>query len=92
MLMEQTKNKRFPVRRCVACNKRTDKNDLIRIAVNKDGVICIDTSKTLQSRGCYLCDDARCIEKAIKKKPFSRIFKKDAGDKIYEELKIRYGK
>ena len=56
-----------PERMCAVCRKRLPKENLLRIAVNSDGVR-VDFSGKLQGRGAYLCKDSACIDKCIKKK------------------------
>ena len=63
-----------PQRRCVGCNKSSDKDLLLRIVVS-EGVPVIDREQKMPGRGCYLCKNDECLEKAIKKRAFSRALK-----------------
>ncbi len=54
----------------------TDKDQLIRIVID-GGEPVIDREQKLPGRGCYLCDNEKCLEKALKKKAFSRALKKE---------------
>lgn len=79
------KNK--PQRMCMGCNSRKDKQDLIRIVMNKDGEITIDKTGKLSGRGAYICDSLECLEKVIKTKRLERTFEIKIDNEIYENLR-----
>ena len=67
--------KHVPQRKCIACNKSFNQNELLRITF--DGTqLKVDEEKKNDGRGCYLCKNSQCIEKALKKNAFSRAFKR----------------
>ncbi len=59
-------DRHIPMRSCIGCHSVMPKEDLIRIAVS-DGKNVVDTYKKMPGRGRYICNDATCLEKAIKK-------------------------
>ncbi|MCB5231323.1 MAG: DUF448 domain-containing protein [Candidatus Cloacimonas sp.] len=64
----------IPVRTCVVCRNRKDKQMMIRFEIVK-GEFVIDFQKLMTGRGFYLCDDNACIAKLDKwmnKKKFKR--------------------
>lgn len=71
----------------MGCNSQKDKNELIRIVKNKEGIISIDRTGKAQGRGAYICDNAECLEKVIKSKRLARVFGMNISDEIYEELR-----
>lgn len=79
------KNK--PQRMCMGCNSKKDKQDLIRIVMNKDGEITIDKTGKLSGRGAYICDSLECLEKVIKTKRLERTFEIKIDNEIYENLR-----
>ena len=79
------KNK--PQRMCMGCNSRKDKQDLIRIVINKEGEITIDKTGKLSGRGAYICDSLECLEKVIKTKRLERTFEININNEIYENLR-----
>lgn len=79
------KNK--PQRMCMGCNNKTDKNNLIRIVLNKDGEITIDKTGKLSGRGAYICDSLQCLEKIIKTKKLERTFNIQIETEIYDKLR-----
>lgn len=80
--------KRIPIRKCVGCNERKAKFDLIRIVYNNDqNTIIIDKSGKANGRGAYICPEQNCLQKAWKSKNIERSLKKSVSEKIYEDLK-----
>ena len=58
--------KKLPERKCVGCNERRTKNELVRIVRTPEGEILIDRTGKKSGRGAYLCHDAACFAKAVK--------------------------
>ena len=79
--------KSIPQRTCIGCNSKKDKNELIRIVKNKDGIISIDRTGKAQGRGAYICDSIECLEKAIKSKKLERTFETKISEDVYENLR-----
>ena len=46
-------------RKCMACNQKDDKYNLIRIVRMTDGEILIDNTGKLNGRGAYICNDIK---------------------------------
>ena len=74
------KNKKIPMRRCVACGASKPKQELVRIVTNEDGAE-VDATGRKNGRGAYLCKDPSCLETAKKKRQITQ--------EIYEEIKDR---
>ncbi len=68
------KSKHIPYRRCIGCMESRPQSELMRI-VSLGKEIAIDVDGTLPGRGAYLCKTKECLEKAIKKRSFQRVFK-----------------
>ena len=79
--------KRIPQRTCIGCNTTKNKNELIRIVKNKENEINIDKKGKMNGRGAYICDDIKCLEKAIKTKKLERVFETQISEEIYENLR-----
>jgi len=77
--------KKVPQRRCVGCRKSFPQEGLIRFTYT-GGELKIDEEKRSVGRGCYVCKNKDCIEKAIKSNGFARSFRcavpKDEIEKI----------
>ena len=71
----------------MGCNIKKDKRELIRIVCNKKNEIFVDETGKAEGRGAYICDDIKCLEKAIKTKRLERVFETKIDDKIYENIR-----
>ena len=79
--------KKIPQRTCVGCNSQKNKNELIRIVMDKDGKISVDKTGKANGRGAYICNSLECLEKAIKAKRLERSFETPISGEIYDELR-----
>ena len=79
--------KKIPQRTCVGCKTQKNKNELIRIVINKEGNIFIDKTGRANGRGAYICNNPDCLEKAIKTKCLERSFETNIEEEIYNELR-----
>ena len=66
------KQKKIPMRTCVACRTARPKRELIRIVHNKEGETFVDTTGKMNGRGAYICASVECLEKADKTKALNR--------------------
>lgn len=73
-------------RMCVACKKRDDKSNFLRIE-KVDGNVAVSNKKIDGSRGIYLCFDNECLKKAQKSKIISRTFNVDVSEDFYNQIK-----
>ena len=72
-------------RMCAVCRKKFEKDELLRITKNKEGIISLDISKKLPGRGMYICKSKDCIFSARKRKVVERALSHSGAD-IYEKL------
>ncbi len=79
------KTKKVPLRKCVSCNERKEKKELIRIVV-ADGAPVIDKTLKMNGRGAYLCKDEKCILNSKKKKSLDRSLEIKISDQFYDLL------
>ena len=64
--------KKVPERKCVGCNEKKPKKELIRIVrLAETGEIQIDTTGKKNGRGAYICPSSACLKKAKKRLPSS---------------------
>lgn len=80
------KVKKVPQRKCIACQDRDNKKELIRIVKNKEGHIFLDKTGKANGRGAYICNCSECFKKAIKSNALSRAFKMEIPEEVYESL------
>lgn len=79
--------KKIPLRKCIVCNERKEKRNLIRIVKNKEDNVFVDYNGKANGRGAYICNTKECIEKALKTKAFNKAFKSNIKDEVYTSLK-----
>lgn len=70
-------------RTCTGCGKKGDKSEFIRISKSQNGEFSIDSPS---GRGAYICKDAACLEKAIKRKRISAVLRGPVPQEIYSRL------
>lgn len=81
------KKRRVPLRRCVGCNDRKEKRELIRVVRSPNGEIFLDETGKRQGRGAYICPHKDCLEAARKRKGLEHSLKCTISDAIYELLR-----
>lgn len=84
--MQQQRQKKIPVRRCVGCNAQKEKRALVRIVRSPEGEISVDLTGKKSGRGAYLCASAACLAKARKAKRLEHAFGVPVPDGVYERL------
>lgn len=79
--------KKIVQRTCMGCNLKKDKKELIRVVFNKNCELLVDRTGKAEGRGAYICDDIKCLEKAIKTKRLERVFETKIEEELYEKLR-----
>ena len=80
-------NKKYiPLRRCIGCNEKKEKDKLIRIVKNGNSIE-LDLSGKKDGRGAYICKNEECLNKAIKNKRLSRSLKEEISQELYEKIR-----
>ncbi len=85
--------RKIPLRKCIACQERRDKRELLRIVRTPAGDVEIDETGKKAGRGSYICFSEACLQKALKDKSFERALqvkiKEDLCDKLTEIIRIK---
>ena len=84
--MQQQKQKKIPVRRCVGCNAQRPKRELVRVVRSPEGEISIDLVGKKPGRGAYLCPDLECLKRARKSRALERALETAITPELYDEL------
>lgn len=66
------RERRRPIRSCVACGRTADKRDLIRVVRSPDGLVSVDATGKKSGRGAYLCRALACLDTALKSRRLER--------------------
>ncbi|RPI00969.1 MAG: YlxR family protein [Calditrichaeota bacterium] len=67
--------KHIPLRTCIGCRRKKARSELVRLALDESGWICIDAHQRMPGRGIYLCPEEGCLRHAVQKQLFSRHLK-----------------
>ena len=63
---QEKPKKKIPERKCVGCNERKAKNELVRVLRTPESEICVDRTGKKSGCGAYLCHNPACFAKAVK--------------------------
>lgn len=80
------KQKKIPMRKCVATGEMRPKKELVRIVRSKEGEVSVDLTGKKNGRGAYITLDKDCILKAKKKNVLSAHLDAPVPESIYDEL------
>lgn len=80
------KNKKVPMRRCIASNEMKPKKEMIRIVKSKDGVLSVDPTGKMNGRGAYLSLEPEIVKEAWKQHLLNRQFGMEVSDEFYQKL------
>lgn len=80
------KQRKVPLRKCVACQQMMPKKSLIRIVRSPEGEVSIDLTGKKSGRGAYLCGKEACFKLAHKTRALDRALKAPVGSEVYEQL------
>ena len=78
--------KKKPQRMCVSCRVMTDKQALIRLAVNKEGEVFLDPAGKKPGRGAYVCRSSKCLEAALRGRKLDRGLKTKVSEAVILQL------
>ncbi len=75
-----------PLRTCIACREKKNKQELLRIVRTPEKNIEIDETAQKSGRGAYLCYKIDCFQLAIKRKSIERTLNTDISPGFLTEL------
>lgn len=85
--MSTTIIKRVPERKCMGCNEKRPKKELIRVVRTPEGNIELDSTGKKSGRGAYICKKTSCFEKAYKSKRLEKCLESAIAETVYEVIK-----
>jgi len=80
------RQRKIPLRKCVACQQMMPKKELIRVVKTPEDEVLIDLTGKKAGRGAYLCGKVECFKLAKKTKALDRALKHTVGAEIYDQL------
>jgi uncharacterized protein len=78
-----------PERTCVGCAKIKNKDQLLRITISAAKILQLDAGKKLPGRGAYVCPDKKCVDAAIKRKRFNKLYNSNFSEQQYRDLSVQ---
>lgn len=84
------KEKKIPLRQCIACREAKEKRDMLRIVKNSEGKIFLDFSGKANGRGAYICDNPDCVAKLKKNRLIDRVFACKVEEGVYTAIEVEY--
>lgn len=78
--------KKIPMRMCVVTRERFPKQELIRVVVNKEGIVTVDVTGKANGKGAYIKKDIEVLKKAKTTKVLDKTLNVTISDDIYNEL------
>ena len=79
--------KKIPERKCMGCNEKKPKKELVRVVRTPEGEVCLDITGKKSGRGAYICKSVSCYEKALKSKRLERCLEVEIPESVYDEVK-----
>lgn len=76
-----------PIRTCVGCGKKKEKQSLIRFVRNPNHTVSIDADYKKPGRGAYVCPNEGCIRNGITAKRVNWVLRTDLSNEDIEKLK-----
>ena len=80
------KTKKIPMRKCVGCQERKEKKELIRVLRTPEGAVILDPTGRANGRGAYLCRSAACLQKAGRNRGLARALEQEIPAEVLEAL------
>lgn len=78
--------RKVPMRKCVGCNEKKAKKELIRVLRTPEGEIELDRTGKKNGRGAYLCGKPECLAKARKNRGLERSLGVHIPDEVFDRL------
>lgn len=87
VLLPEKRRKHIPLRKCIACQERYPKRELIRVVCTPEGEVTIDPRGKRPGRGAYVCRNPECWEVALEPRRLSRALRCQVGSEEAAVLK-----
>ncbi len=84
--MKQIHQKKVPERKCMGCNEKKPKRELVRIVRLPQGEIVLDETGKKSGRGVYICHNSECLKKARKAGRLEKSLETAIPDDVYALL------
>ncbi len=65
-----------PIRTCVGCRQARPQGELVRLGCGTDGAVVVDVRGTMPGRGAWVCGEAVCVERGVRRDRLAHAFRK----------------
>ncbi len=79
-------DRKIPIRKCIGCNERFEKGQLVRVIRTPEGEIKLDLTGKMNGRGAYICKSPACLKKAEKQRRLDSTLGQSIPKEIYAKL------
>ena len=69
--------KHIPIRTCISCGAKRNKDELIRLVIDREGRLIKDYKGKMHGRGAYVCKNSSCHEQLPHNRRLKRLFRID---------------
>lgn len=84
------KEKKIPLRMCIACHGMKPKKEMLRVVKPKEGDAFIDFTGKAAGRGAYICNDPACVKKLRKGKLLNKTFSMQIPEEVYARIEEEF--
>ncbi len=81
------RKKKIPMRKCLGCNEMRPKKEMMRVVRTPEGNVSIDLKGKASGRGCYVCPNIECLDKALKGKRIESALETEINEDIISLLR-----
>ena len=82
------KEKKIPMRMCIACHEMKPKKEMLRVVKPKEGDVFIDFTGKAAGRGAYICDNPDCIKTLKKGRLLNKVFSSVIPAEVYAKIEV----
>ena len=79
--------RKTPMRKCTGCQEMKNIKEMIRIVRDPEGKVFIDRTGKKSGRGAYICDQKKCLEKAIACRGIERSLSVELSEELIAQLR-----
>ena len=77
--------KHIPIRECICCRRKDEKQNYCRIVKTMEGFF-VDSTQKRQGRGAYICSACLKDPVLLKRRPLDRAFRQKVPEDVYAAL------
>lgn len=84
--MKPVQQKKVPERKCMGCNTKKPKKEMLRIVRTPEGEVFADPTGKKSGRGVYICCNSDCLKKVIKTGRLEKSLETAIPQQVYTDI------